>query len=262
MKIEIHMLDCSQLQDTVKYDAAMREIGSTLEKRVLLCKNEIDRRRRLGAYLLLQRAFVENVWERKNVGCVADEMGGRAAQEIRNGLENRNAQSTEDGKWNSRQAGTYYRQEKGGKPYLEGIDDFYFNLSHSGDCAICGIARQPIGVDVQMERELHGDLAKRFFSEKERVVCSQAQNDAVFFQIWSAKEACVKCTGEGLASGISKYEVDLAQRRVCDNSEEHSFAMWNQSFCMNNTCYYVAACSKIQKESKEILDVKLEWRMV
>lgn len=38
---------------------------------------------------------------------------------------------------------------QGGKPYLAKEPDIHFNLSHSGEWAVCAISSSPVGVDIQ-----------------------------------------------------------------------------------------------------------------
>ena len=53
-----------------------------------------------------------------------------------------------------------------GKPQLIDFPQVHFNLSHSGDWALCVISDDgPVGVDIEVVRPLdeHDDLAARFF---------------------------------------------------------------------------------------------------
>lgn len=50
-----------------------------------------------------------------------------------------------------------------GKPAAEGLNDFHFNISHSGKWIVCGAGAQPIGVDVEKIKPINFDIAKRFF---------------------------------------------------------------------------------------------------
>ena len=52
---------------------------------------------------------------------------------------------------------------QGGKPYLAKEPDIHFNLSHSGEWAVCAISSSPVGVDIQHCDEGRRDVASRFF---------------------------------------------------------------------------------------------------
>ena len=99
-----------------------------------------------------------------------------------------------------------------GKPSLQG-DRLQFNLSHSQGLALYGVAHYPIGVDLEYLRPLPDaqKIAQRFFCAQEyEHICTlplQAQQKA-FFQIWTAKEAYLKATGDGLA-GLEQVEVSV-----------------------------------------------------
>ena len=41
-------------------------------------------------------------------------------------------------------------QREGGKPFFPDREELHFNLSHSGDLALCGLDRAPVGVDIQI----------------------------------------------------------------------------------------------------------------
>jgi 4'-phosphopantetheinyl transferase len=90
-----------------------------------------------------------------------------------------------------------------------------FNLSHSADLALIGIAaRADIGVDLEYVRPEpdYVEIARHFFSEAE-VDClnslpSHLQAPA-FFSCWTKKEAYVKACGDGLAIPLSSFAVPL-----------------------------------------------------
>jgi len=91
----------------------------------------------------------------------------------------------------------------------------HFNLSHSGGLALLAVTRDsPIGVDVEnlhSSRDFAG-IAQRFFSAAEtaalerRPISDQAR---AFFTVWTAKEAWLKATGEGIAKALDQVEVSL-----------------------------------------------------
>ena len=105
-----------------------------------------------------------------------------------------------------------------GKPYL--TDDcnsvnLQFNLSHSENRAILGISHdRRIGVDLEKMRPMENaeQLAERFFCASEYALLTQAipaERDKLFFQLWTAKEAYLKATGEGISGGLNQIEIAL-----------------------------------------------------
>lgn len=96
-----------------------------------------------------------------------------------------------------------------GKPYLQNNSDIFFNLSHSGDYVLCGIAVRQIGVDIQKRHD------KDVSGVKEKIHNAQ-DKDEDFFLLFSAKEAFCKCTGEGLQRDLSHIAVDCEKGMVKD----------------------------------------------
>ena len=60
-------------------------------------------------------------------------------------------------------------RREGGKPYFPNHDGRHFNLSHSGDRALCALDGAPVGVDIQLVKEWRPSLPRR--------VCAPAELD-------------------------------------------------------------------------------------
>jgi 4'-phosphopantetheinyl transferase len=81
--------------------------------------------------------------------------------------------------------------------------------------AIVGISRdRRIGVDLEKMRSMENSeqLAQRFFCASEHRLLTQAipeERDKLFFQLWTAKEAYLKATGEGISGGLNQVEIAL-----------------------------------------------------
>jgi 4'-phosphopantetheinyl transferase len=91
-----------------------------------------------------------------------------------------------------------------GKPSLANHPPLEFNLSHSQEIAIYALSERAVGVDVEYLRPVdHLDqLSKRYFSARETELlytCSGNAQISMFFRLWTAKEAYLKATGEGLS---------------------------------------------------------------
>lgn len=105
-----------------------------------------------------------------------------------------------------------------GKPSLAkncGSDRLKFNLSHSQDLAMYGFAwDRAIGVDLEYIRSVTDvqQIARRFFSPSEAaiILClPDEEKIEAFFRGWTAKEAYLKATGDGLSGSLDKIEVSL-----------------------------------------------------
>ncbi len=106
-----------------------------------------------------------------------------------------------------------------GKPFLHpdhGNGELQFNMTHSRQMALYAITQgRAVGVDVEYRRRLAdgGQIAKRFFSPDEAKLVSGAPDEQqrVFFQIWTRKEAYIKAIGLGLAQPLAEFEVARPQ---------------------------------------------------
>jgi 4'-phosphopantetheinyl transferase len=106
-----------------------------------------------------------------------------------------------------------------GKPKLAGAlreSGLEFNLSHSGNVALCAVTRGvTVGVDVERIRELRDmqGLANRFFSREEatQLECeSEEERLASFFRCWTRKEAYVKAIGQGISCPLDSFAVSIS----------------------------------------------------
>lgn len=102
-------------------------------------------------------------------------------------------------------------KDPGGKPRIEGVDQFHFNLSHSGSRVAIAWGDSPVGVDVQ---QMHMDpgkenLAKRFFTPEEQAyICASQKGEAErFYRIWTCKESYLKFLGTGLTKSLSSFSI-------------------------------------------------------
>lgn len=115
-------------------------------------------------------------------------------------------------------------EQKGGKPYLPAYPDFHFSLSHSGLWAVCAVSEYPLGVDLEQVRETRRGVAERYFSPEECALLAQLP-PASFFDFWTLKEAAVKASGVGLARGLSRARVTLADTPVIELEHFRAFPL-------------------------------------
>jgi len=127
-----------------------------------------------------------------------------------------------------------FTRDRYGKPQLKNTP-LFFNISHSQDAALVAISlHDGLGVDIEHWRpvEQMAGIVKRHFSlaEKEHWKTLAAdQHEAVFFHIWTCKEAFIKATGRGLGMGLSRCGFNLSDAyQLEDCPAEYGLpAMWS-----------------------------------
>ena len=113
-----------------------------------------------------------------------------------------------------------------GKPRLSGKSraaGLEFSVSHSGEWGMIALSTAgPVGIDIERHdptRDFDA-LARRFFSMEEaaalRAAPDEPARNALFYGLWTAKEALAKATGEGLAMDFRAFSVlpDAGQARI------------------------------------------------
>lgn len=112
--------------------------------------------------------------------------------------------------------------QDGGKPFVEGYD-VSFNLSHSGSRAVVAMTRgSEVGIDLEtverfdrLEDELEG-LARSCLTGEEQVALAalpSGRRVRRFLTYWTAKEARMKLTGEGMALEPHSIALKLSRGR-------------------------------------------------
>ena len=100
-----------------------------------------------------------------------------------------------------------------GKPYVLGLD-VHFNISHSGDLAVCAVSERPLGVDVQLMRPVRRALTRKVCTPGELRYLREVPGfgeelagEALvrFFQVWCSKEAYFKWLGTGITD-LKKFD--------------------------------------------------------
>ena len=99
-----------------------------------------------------------------------------------------------------------------GKPYIKNINDFHFNISHSGDWIVCVIDKNSVGIDIEKISTIDLDISKNFFSNKEHedLMLSNDPFD-YFFKLWTLKESYIKYLGKGLSHPLNSFTMHLKE---------------------------------------------------
>ncbi|GAB7525409.1 4'-phosphopantetheinyl transferase family protein [Paraburkholderia sp. 2C] len=92
----------------------------------------------------------------------------------------------------------------------------FFNLSHSEHAAALAVSSGfEVGIDVEHVRPIEDCVPLEVFSTREHAqfaALPAAQRQAVFFESWARKEACLKALGTGFTLPPDHFEFDLSIR--------------------------------------------------
>jgi 4'-phosphopantetheinyl transferase len=120
-----------------------------------------------------------------------------------------------------------------GRPRLDGIADIDFNISHTDEVALIGVARAGrIGVDIERaDREVNADgLARKFLTPVEQATLATLAADerrTRFLRYWTCKEAMSKATGDALSAPFRRLNVRLGEAiELLDGPDAYGPPFW------------------------------------
>jgi len=154
----------------------------------------------------------------------------------------------------------------GGKPAIDSprlSQRVTFNLSHSQEVALCGVAiNREIGVDVEdMERLVEfAELANRYFAGSEAAdVLRRMSGDRRrrFFEYWTLKEAILKGEGAGLKGGMSGFAIQFGTDGTVDATERVG-ERWDLKLVTVRERYAMAVA--LERRDERMTPRLFEWR--
>ena len=109
-----------------------------------------------------------------------------------------------------------------------------FNVSFSGELALCALALSPLGIDLEACRHVENAalVAKHFFTAQEIDVQNAAEDpNQVFLRHWTRKEALIKATGSGLSVPLNSFDVswpsdDMARSATLPEASGNLTSWW------------------------------------
>lgn len=127
---------------------------------------------------------------------------------------------------------------KNGKPYLPSCPGVHFNISHCEKAVACALHSSEIGVDVQDCISDVSGISSLVLCERELELLSTCDvPEDIFSRLWSIKESCVKCLGDGISDNLRKLDFsDLPSR-----GEKYSLQFYTQRL----SGIYLSVCSPL-----------------
>ena len=99
-----------------------------------------------------------------------------------------------------------------GKPILQEPTGINFNISHSGDCVVCAVDNNAVGIDVETIKPIDLKIAERFFSKDEYLSLINRPEEAklkYFYMLWTLKESYIKMEGKGLGIPLNSFTISI-----------------------------------------------------
>lgn len=93
-----------------------------------------------------------------------------------------------------------------GKPYFKYIPDLFFSISHKDEVTVIVLSDCEVGVDVEKIKKADLRVTRRFLKEEIDYI-TKCDSDRRFFEVWTKKEAYLKCKGTGISGGLNSVNV-------------------------------------------------------
>jgi 4'-phosphopantetheinyl transferase len=168
--IEVYAVDISQPPAPERYEHLLTHVSPEKSARIRRFYRMEDRLRGLVADILIRDIIIRKI-----------------------GIRNKDIQ--------------FYTNDYG-KPFLKGLEDFQFNLSHSGIWVVAAVDTQPIGIDVEQVQPIDLDISKNYYSPDEHIeLMSKEDKFSYFFTLWSLKESYIKIVGKGLSLPLNSFSI-------------------------------------------------------
>jgi len=140
-------------------------------------------------------------------------------------------------------------QAENGKPRLLAYPDLHFNLSHSGTLAVCVVSDQPVGVDVEEERDIDLKRFSRCFQPEELAWINGSGNSVhAFFRLWTRKESYLKRTGTGLLCDPASF----ACLPASDPAEDMYFS--ENDICGHHICVSTSRAETVLFKNADVFN--------
>lgn len=149
-----------------------------------------------------------------------------------------------------------------GKPNLKGIENIFFNISHSGVWVFCAIGTVPLGVDIEKITTVDIKIAQRFFSKNEYKYLQKQpieKRAMEFFKIWTLKESYIKEIGKGLSIPLNSFFFDFNEDEiiVCDQYGVRTDLRFRVGQMETEYCYAVCAeCDNIISDKIQVVTMQ------
>ncbi|MBJ8030650.1 4'-phosphopantetheinyl transferase superfamily protein [Bacillus cereus group sp. N21] len=149
-----------------------------------------------------------------------------------------------------------YDYNKYGKPFWEGSNHFFFNISHSGDWIVCIVDKFPVGIDIEQICPINLEVISHFFSDEEvedlNTRSSVGKID-YFYDLWTLKESYIKAIGKGLSIPLNSFVIKKNKEEgiIVKHDDLYSSYFFTQYQIDSN--YKLSVCATSNRFPKKVI---------
>ena len=138
-----------------------------------------------------------------------------------------------------------------------------YNLSHSGNYVLCSVedgtgSAKKVGCDLEMIKNSHDNVAKRFYCEKEYEMV--LANEMDFYRLWVLKESFMKATRLGMKLDTRSFEFEFDQEdkpKLKTKPNEIDGEFYFKEYETENIPYRIAVCADADEFAEKLKMVNL-----
>lgn len=148
--------------------------------------------------------------------------------------------------------GDVHSLNKNGKPKN---NDTEFNISHSGKYVVLTKGgTEPVGVDIELMQRGNKHIAPRFFTLDECVQIDRSYDpDKTFTQIWTLKEAFLKCIGSGVGKDLKRFTIHIDDEKIRIDNRINRNIYYFKEYDISG--YKLSVCSEDNRFAETLEDV-------
>lgn len=147
-----------------------------------------------------------------------------------------------------------YKYNEYGKPYVDELNHFHFNISHSESWVVGAIHEEEVGIDVEKVRPIDTTMIKNIFTEEEFNYLNSLnveQQLDVFYELWTIKESFVKWIGKGLTIPLNSFVIN---KNTIFYDDMLSNEVYYKKFTIGKD-YKLSCCASLDSFPESIIEI-------
>lgn len=193
--IKLYRININTLEDPLQNEKLLEQVGPERRNKVIRYLQPDDRKRSLGAGIIIKRILEENGISES---CLKYSENGKPEMDH---CYFKRQVSQGSGMHDALPTAVITSQ-------IRGAHFVSFNVSHAGDYVVGVQSDREVGCDIEKAVNAPLEIASHYFCPSERnYIDIAADPDKAFFTLWTLKESYMKMTGRGMSLPLDSFEI-------------------------------------------------------